>query len=65
MYAHVGTDTLHSSTHTHQLSHLLEQLWEVVDVGGLVELCLVPLLVQLVLGHVGSDHLQTVEGASA
>ena len=48
---------------THTSGHLLEELGEVVDVGGLVELSLVPLLVQLVLGHVGGDHLQTVQWA--
>lgn len=60
MHVHMYTMPKH---YTHTSAHLLEELREVVDIGGLVQLGLVPLLVQLVLGHVGGDHLQTVQGA--
>ena len=41
--------------------HLLEEFREIVDVGRVTELCFVPPLVELVLGHVRGTHLETVQ----
>ena len=41
--------------------HLLEEFWKIVDVGGVTELCLVPPLMELVLGHVRGAHLEAVQ----
>ena len=46
-------------------SHLLEEFREIVDVGRVAELCLVPPLVELVLGYVRSTHLEPVQWTTA
>ena len=41
--------------------HLLEEFREIVDIGGVTELCLVSPLVKLVLGHVRGTHLEAMQ----